>query len=191
MGTLARSRSVGQECPTYDKLPTYESLRTRPVEQRDPKPEQYDDARFDAEVQRRAEQIANTNSTAQRLDSIEADVKKAIGDTYDDFIDDITSIGKKPAAAFMTTVLEMDDSAKILAHLAGDRDELDKVMKMTPVRQAAYMGRLSVQLETDKTPKVSTAPKPLTPLTSRTTSRQSPASASDEDMVRQIRASRA
>ncbi len=175
----------------YQLAAENENLRTRPVEQIDQTQEpQFSQARFDAEVQRRAEQIAQGQTTAKKLDSIDAELKKAAGASYDDFVDELQSAGKS-ATVFLNTALELDDATKVLTHFVNDRDALDEVLRMSPVRQAAYMGRLSARLETEAgKPKVSTAPKPLTPLTSRGTSRPSSASLGDEDMVRQIRESR-
>lgn len=175
----------------YQQAAEIEHLRTRPVEQIDQTQEpQFSQARFDAEVQRRAEQIAHGQTTAKRLDSVNAELKQSAGASYDDFIDELESAGKA-ASVFLNTALELDDASKVLTHFVNDRDALDEVLRMSPVRQAAYMGRLSARLETETgKPKVSTAPKPLTPITSRGTSRPSSSSLGDEDMVRQIRDSR-
>lgn len=173
----------------YQLAAEVENLRRRPAaEQEDRRQEPIDPATFDAEVQRRAEQLARQQSTAQKVDLIEAELKKTVGASYDDFIDELQSAG--PAArVLMNNALELDDSAKLLAHLAGDREELDRVLRLSGTKQAAYLGRLSERLETKKTPAVSTAPRPLTPITSRTASRSSP-TLGDEDMVRAIRATR-
>ena len=175
----------------YQLAAENQNLRTRPAEQIDQTREpQFGQDRFDAAVQQRAEQIAQGQTTAKRLDTVNAELKKSAGESYDDFIDDLESAGSA-ASVFLNTALELDDASKVLTHFVNDRDALDEVLRMSPVRQAAYMGRLSARLENETgKPKVSTAPKPLTPLTSRSTSRQSPSSLGDEDMVRQIRASR-
>jgi len=171
-----------------------EAMQDYLAEQRNPRPDQtrepqFGQDRFDAAVQQRAEQIAQGQTTAKRLDTVNAELKKSAGESYDDFIDDLESAGSA-ASVFLNTALELDDASKVLTHFVNDRDALDEVLRMSPVRQAAYMGRLSARLENETgKPKVSTAPKPLTPLTSRSTSRQS-SPLGDEDMVRQIRQSR-
>lgn len=172
----------------YQLVIENQQLRNRPAEQRDPTQEpQFDARQLDVEIQRRAEQIAHGQTHAKKLDEVEAEIIKNAGDSsYKDFMEDLESAGK-PAQELVNIVLELEDSAKLLTHFVNDRDELDRVLKMSPARQAAHMGKLSAQLENK--PRVSAAPKPLEPLSARTTARTT-STGSDEDMVRAIRNSR-
>ena len=172
----------------YQLAAEVENLRRRPAaEQDDPKQEPIDPKQLEPLIERRAREIAQEHSQQQRLDTVNADLKKSLGASYDDFIEELSSAGSA-TPVLLRNAMEMDNSTQILAHLASDRDELDRVLRMPPIKQAAYMGRLSERLESKK-PAVSTAPRPLTPITSRTASRSSP-TLGDEDMVRAIRATR-
>lgn len=151
----------------YQMAAELETARHRPEQPQD------DDGQLTARIQSEARKLAaemtKKQSLEQRSASIEAELKKAVGDGLPDFYDELQSAG--PAATvFLQTAFELDDAAKVLAHFAGDRDELDRVLQMSPVKQAAFMGRLSARLETEKSaPKTSSAPKPLSPVKSSAT----------------------
>lgn len=175
----------------YQTAAENDHLRRQPAEQPDQQGN-YTAAQVNAyvntEANKRAATIARDQAADQKLQAVEAALRKSAGASYNDFYEDLASAG--PAAGvFLNTVMEMDDAAKVLTHFVTDREALDQVLRMTPLKQAAHMGQLSARLEAGKS-NVSTAPKPLTPLTSRSASRPSSSGSGDEDLVRQIRASR-
>lgn len=144
-----------------------DSLR-RPAEQTRPTQEQYTPDQLDAyvnnEANKRAATIAKDQVAGQKLQTVEAALRKSAGAAYNDFYEDLSSAG--PAAGvFLNTVMELDDATGLLSHFVKDRDALDKVLQMTPLQQAAHMGRLSARLEAEKTTSTrSNAPAPLKPV---------------------------
>lgn len=144
-----------------------ETLR-RPAEQPSPTPDPYTPDQLDAyvntEANRRAATIAKDQAQGQKLQGVEAALRKSAGPAYNDFYEDLASAG--PAAGvFLNTVMEMDDAAKLLSHYVTDRDALDKILQMSPIQQAVHMGRLAAKLDADKqAPKRSSAPTPLSPI---------------------------
>lgn len=180
-------RMTHQKYQLQDELHT---ARTRRVEQpsQTQEPQQFNPQQIDAYVQQRAQEIAHGQTLNQKLDTVEASVRKTVGKAaYDDFYEDLKSAGES-AGLLLETALELDDSEKVMTHFVNDREEFDRVLQMKPRQQAIYMGQLSARLTTPS--RINTAPKPLTPVNSRGTTRPSVATQSDDDMVRAIRNSR-
>lgn len=59
-------------------------------------------------------------------------------------------------------ILESDVAAKLMAHLANNPDEAKRIYNLSPVRQAAEIGKLEDKLAS--APKTSNAPNPIKPL---------------------------
>jgi len=180
-------RITQQKYQLQDELQTARNL---PAEQQrqTQEPQQYTQQQYDSDVRKAAQELNRGQSMNQKLDSVEGKVRKTVGEAaFNDFYEDLKSAGEA-AAILLETALELDDSEKVMTHFVNDRDECDRVLQMSPKKQAIYMGQLSARLATR--PSINSAPKPLTPINSRGTTRPSVANQSDEDMVRAIRNSR-
>lgn len=119
---------------------------------------------IDLEAQRKAQELVEKRFITERADSLEKSLQKTLGDRYAEFYAELQSSGQQ-GAALLRAAIELEDAADVLSELAQDPDEFDRVLEMTPTRQAAYLGRVSARLEAKKTaPKVSQAPKPLAPI---------------------------
>lgn len=115
-------------------------------------------------IEQEATRIASARERATKVDTIERDLRKNVAD-YDEFYADLSSAG--PAAAvLLDAVVELDEAPKVLAHLAQNREELYTVLEMTGTKQAVALARIVAKLEAVP-PKVSAAPKPITPVGSR------------------------
>lgn len=151
----------------YQLAAENDTLRN-PAEQSSPTQEQYTpdqlDAYVNSEANRRAATIAKDQMQGQKLQVVEAALRKSAGAAYNDFYEDLSSAG--PAAGvFLSTVMELDEPSKLLTHFVKDRDALDKVLQMTPMQQAVHMGRLAAKLDAEKSaPTRSSAPQPLSPV---------------------------
>jgi len=119
-------------------------------------------------IEKRAEQLAQQRTVAERVNKVEASLRKELKDGYDDFYTDLSSSG--PAAkSLVESVMELDDADRVMAHLAKNRDELYEVLELSPRQQAMRLARISVSLESaGKQRTVSTAPKPISPVGTRT-----------------------
>lgn len=62
-------------------------------------------------------------------------------------------------------LIESDAPAKLMAHMAANPDDVERIAKLSPARQAAEIGKLETKLAS--APKVSTAPAPIKPIGSR------------------------
>ena len=142
-----------------------QSLR-RPAEQPSQQTDQFTpdqlDAFINSEANKRAGSIAKDQVQAQKLDTVEAALRKSAGAGYQDFYEDLSSAGQA-GSVLLGTAMEMEDSARLLTYFVNDREAFDKCLDMTPIQQAAYMGKLSARLDADK-PTRSKAPTPLTPV---------------------------
>lgn len=131
-------------------------------------PQQLDPEKIDKLIEERANQRMRAALVTEKATTIEKELRKSLGAEYDDFYTDLSSSG--PAAReLVESVLDLDDGAKVMTHLASNRDELYEVLEMSPRKQAMHLAKLSVRLESEsKAKKVSDAPKPLSPIGART-----------------------
>lgn len=122
---------------------------------------------IDRLVTERAEQLAKQKEIAGKVTKVEQALRANLKDGFDDFFTDLQSSGDS-AKALVETVLDLDDSEQVMTHLAHNRDELYQVLNLSPRQQAIQLAKLSVKLEAEKkATKVSSAPKPVTPIGAR------------------------
>lgn len=94
-------------------------------------------------------------------------------DDYDDVIADAGDI--QISYSLQSAIIESDIGPQVLYELAKDTDELERINALSPIAQAREIGkieaRLSVKSETPKEQikQKSNAPKPVTPLSAKTT----------------------
>jgi hypothetical protein len=144
-----------------------ETLRRQPAEQtRQEQPDfsQLTPAQVDALIEQRADERLSSQTQMQRTSVIDAQLQKKVGAALPEFYAEIQSAGKA-GASLVNAAIELDDAADVLAYLSKDSDELDKVLALSPIKQAAHLGRLSARIEAEKSaPKRSNAPIPLSPV---------------------------
>lgn len=70
-------------------------------------------------------------------------------------------------SAMADAILDSDLSAKIVLHLAANPNDVERISKLSPARQAAEIGKIEVALVEKKTVKVSSAPAPIRPVGNR------------------------
>lgn len=92
---------------------------------------------------------------------------------YPDF-DEVVGAEHVPITPFMANaVLTIDDEAKqadVAYHLATHLKEAQRISRLAPEKQIAEVVRLEMKLSTKPVKKVSTAPKPMTPVKGSATS---------------------
>jgi hypothetical protein len=120
------------------------------------------------ELQRFSARNAARFAVACKAADLAAELIDEQKEGYDDFYVDLSSSGPS-AKSLIETVLELDDAPRVMAHLAKNRDELYEVLELTPRQQALKLARISVAIESaGKQRTVSTAPKPISPVGTRT-----------------------
>lgn len=118
----------------------------------------YSPADFEAAVSARAE--------AQEFNRRADDMYNTGATKYSDWKDSIDTL---VASGFMDkTLLEaamaVDDGSAVLHHLGVNLDEAERINALPPVRKAAEMAKLSVQLNAPVSVPVSSAPAPIKPV---------------------------
>lgn len=88
---------------------------------------------------------------------------------YEDFasaVDNLKAAGALNAEnpAFITTVIELDDSHKVLHHLGSNPEEAQRIAKLSPAKMAIELTRLEASLNKKEAKSVSKVASPLTPV---------------------------
>jgi len=119
----------------------------------------------EAEARRLAAQ-ANFNS---RVDEVVFAGRKEHED-FNEAIDGLKSVtGPVVPAEFLAAALETGSAGALIYHLGKNPSEADRILSMPPVAQAVALTKLATELGTSQAaageadPKVSKAPKPITP----------------------------
>lgn len=102
------------------------------------------------------QQAQQQQSVASKTESIYAEAQKIPGFDREAF----DELPLTPAIA--SALIESDVSAKLMAHLAANPDDVERIAKLSPARQAAEIGKLEISIAS--APKVSKAPPPITPI---------------------------
>lgn len=142
---------------------TLEQMQRQPVEQHE-QGGQLSEAQINELVERRASEKIQHQTIQQRTASVDAELQKIVGAALPDFYDEIKQAGAA-GSSLVQAAIELDDAPAVLAYLAKNVGEFDKVIELSPLRQAAFLGKLSAKLESEKTaPKRSAAPEPIAPI---------------------------
>lgn len=159
--------------PKVEDFETYEefteALTDWKLEQRVQKLEK---DRAEQERQREVKQAFSTQKQAWDGRLAES---KAAHDDYDDRMADVSDV-ELPAHVDQA-IFESENGPELAYHLAGHRDELERIVKLSPLSAVRELGRIEAQLKTppkpaagDKTrtpavtPRVTSAPKPISPV---------------------------
>lgn len=108
------------------------------------------------QVTRQQQQQEQSRSLNSRTEGIYAEAAKVPGFDREAF--DELPLTQHIAAA----LIESDAPAKLMAHLAANPDEVERIAGLSPARQAAEIGKLETRIAS--APKVSKAPPPITPI---------------------------
>ena len=120
-------------------------------------------------------------ATAQKTDAIYAEAAKTPGFDAEDF--DSLPLTNTIAQ----TITESDVAAKLMVFMAANPDEVERISKLSPARQAAEIGKMEIKVSTAKPPKVSNAPEPIETIGSRGGVVKSLANASVDEVAEMMR----
>lgn len=133
------------------------------------------EARF-AERERQ-QQAAQQQTHAQQIEKtteqLYAKAEKEIGFDRDAFED----LPLTPSIA--SAIIESDIAPKLMAFMTSNPEEVERIARLSPTRQAVELGKLEVKLS--NAPKTSAAPAPITPIGAGRSNSLDLASASAED----------
>lgn len=90
---------------------------------------------------------------------------------FTDFTDAVTNLGAAGAfdSPLIGSVLELDEPHKMLYKLGKDPELAERLMNMTPAKQAIELARMEAAARTPKPKQISKAPPPITPVTTGNT----------------------
>lgn len=147
----------------YQTQAELQQLRQRPA---DP---QVDVSQMtEQEVNRRAQQIAETRAFNDRCNEIDRVGRKEFPDFADKFAElsaEIPTFTEKGATPFMEAILDSDNPAALIHHLGSNPDLAAELADLTPRQQVRRLALIERDMGAKEAPpKTSSAPKPIQPV---------------------------
>jgi hypothetical protein len=156
--------------------------------QQNPDQQQQQRPPTEAELQKmvwdKAAQIAEAQAYQSKLVSFDNAGRK----DFPDFVDrcnTIASLGAAENPVFMQAVTSMDDGHKVVAQLAENPQKAMEILSLPPVAMAVALARYAQSTPAPKPPPVSTAPKPVKPISGAAKVDPDLTKASDSEWYRQ------
>lgn len=120
----------------------------------------------DAELNALADRMAEEKARVKAFNRACDDVAERGKDEFDDFDKKLRTfqmLGGLPTP-LLETITEMPNAHKVLYHLGSDPDLAERVVKMSPVRQAMELARIEGGISKPAPRPVSQAPAPVQPI---------------------------
>lgn len=136
----------------------------------EPKEDQYETAKeyaqayskWEHEQVRRSYQAEQAQKADATFKERVNDFREEMEDVPDFNYDKLTRLPLSDAA--VDALLDSDMRAKLAVHLLANKDEVDRISKFSPARQASELGKLEAKLSAAPVKKISKAPEPITPV---------------------------
>lgn len=141
-----------------------------------------------AELQQMVRAEATRIAEAQAYQSKLVSFDNAGRKDFPDFVDrcnTIASLGAAENPVFMQAVTSMDDGHKVVAQLAENPQKAIEILSLPPVAMAVALARYANNTPAPKPPPVSTAPKPVKPISGAAKVDPDLTKASDSEWYRQ------
>jgi hypothetical protein len=159
---LARERQQREELAArlaaFEQQQQGQQNTDQPQQQRMPS-----QAELQQMVRAEATRIAEAQAYQQKLVSFDNAGRK----DYSDFVDrcnTVASLGAAENPVFMQAVTSMDDGHRVVAQLAENPQKAVEILSLPPVAMAVALARYANNTPAPKPPPVSTAPKPVKPI---------------------------
>lgn len=120
--------------------------------------------------------IEQTRSVNNQTEKLYAEAAKQPGFDRDEF----DALPLTPAIAH--ALMDSEVAPRLMAHLLANADEVERIVALSPGRQAVEMGKIEARLQS--APKTTNAPAPINPIGSKGTANPSLENASLEDYMR-------
>lgn len=104
---------------------------------------------------------------------------------FQDLLEANKAMGAPQFAPAIEAVLEADDgiAKTVMEHLLRNPDKVEKMSKLSPIRQIVEIGKLEAQLTAKPLPKPSAAPDPVKPIQGKATPQKDPDSMSVDEWM--------
>jgi hypothetical protein len=121
----------------------------------------------DAEIQRRAEQLAATSRFNEQCNKIAEKGKESFAgfDTALANLNAVGALGANSNPTFLQTVAELPEAHKLLYHLGNNPDEAARINSLPPLKMAIELAKIETKIALPQTKQTSKAPPPITPVT--------------------------
>lgn len=154
----------------------------RPAERAVAQHKQMSDAEIDVLANQRAEQISRQRSFDKACNDVAAAGKEEYED-FDKALRNFQMLGGIPTP-LLEVITEMPNAHKVLYNLGKDPDLAERVVKMSPTKQALELARLEQSLSKPVNKEVSKAPAPVKPIDAASRSAENLETASMEDFIK-------
>lgn len=121
----------------------------------------------DAEIQRRAAELAAINRFNEQCNQIAEKGKKDLSN-FDGALANLRAVGalgENSNPAFLQTIAELPDAHKLLHHLGNNPDEAARINSLPALKMAIELAKIETQITTPQHRSISKAPAPIVPVT--------------------------
>lgn len=141
-----------------------------------------------AKQEAKAKEAAEEVSRKEVFDAYNQRVRE-VSEKYEDFAEVVGSADFKVPNSVVVTAYELENGPDLAYHLAKNPEICDELMKMSPVRAAAYAAQIAASLESGapKPKPTSRAPKPIKPVAGGSTRSSVPLDQLDYQAYRKAR----
>ena len=140
----------------------------------------------DAEVEKRAETKAQQKQAEREFVDASNRLANAAEKLDKDFIKKIKQVAEDvaPIPGHMIGILDdLDDGAKVLAHLADDVDEYERIINLNPTKAAVELSKIATKINAKPEPKkLSKVPPPIEPIGGKTSGTNNDLVITDKDV---------
>src|ERR1700733_4604096 len=158
------------------------ALKKQIAEANEGKEGKYDEA----EVEKRAETKAQQKQAEREFVDASNRLANAAEKLDKDFIKKIKQVAEDvaPIPGHMIGILDdLDDGAKVLAHLADDVDEYERIINLNPTKAAVELSKIANKLSVKPEPKkLSKVPPPIEPIGGKTSGTNNDLVITDKDV---------
>lgn len=147
----------------YETQAELQQLRQRPAEPQEETPQL-----TEQEVNRRAQQIADTKAFNARCDDIDRVGRKEFPDFKEKFVElseEIPTFTKDGPTPFLEALLDSENPAALIHHLGSNPDLAAELADLSPRQQVRRLALIERDMGAKEAPpKTSSAPKPIQPV---------------------------
>ncbi len=120
----------------------------------------------DAEINRRADELANARVFNEKCDAIAAKGKEEFP-SFDGALANLRAVGAlgpNVSPSFLQAVSELPQAHKLLNHLGNHPDEAARITTLPPLKMAIELAKIESSISAPKPKAISTAPAPIVPV---------------------------
>lgn len=129
-----------------------------------------------AEIDRLAEEKARSITAAEKFNNACNDVyEKGVSEFGTEFKEAVSTLGRvgELSRDFLEIITEIPEGHKILNHLGNDPDEAERILSLSPTKQAIAIAKLEAEVRKPASRPISQVPAPITTVSGHAQPRES------------------